>query len=154
MPLVTLFRLNIFNRPGCPDSLAGPASRQGRLVADNIAASPVKYKGVQGTAIAKIMDLTVAVTGVNEKILRRAGIEHLACYTHPDDHAAYYPGSRQMSIKLLFSPGEGKILGAQVVGYQGVDKCIDVLATALRAKMNVFDPAGIRTGLCSTVFLG
>ena len=119
--------------------LAGPASRQGRLVADNIAASPVKYKGVQGTAIAKIMDLTVAVTGVNEKILRRAGIEHLACYTHPDDHAAYYPGSRQMSIKLLFSPGEGKILGAQVVGYQGVDKCIDVLATALRAKMNVFD---------------
>lgn len=119
--------------------LAGPASRQGRLVADNIAASPVKYKGTLGTAIVKIMDLTVAVTGANEKTLKRAGIEHLACYTHPDNHAAYYPGSRQMSIKLLFSPGEGKILGAQVVGYQGVDKCIDVLATAIRAKMNVYD---------------
>ncbi|HPZ43212.1 MAG TPA: FAD-dependent oxidoreductase [Bacillota bacterium] len=119
--------------------LAGPANRQGRLVADNIAASPVKYKGTLGTAIVKIMDLTVAVTGANEKTLKRAGIEHLACYTHPDNHAAYYPGSRQMSIKLLFSPGEGKILGAQVVGYQGVDKCIDVLATAIRAKMNVYD---------------
>ncbi|OPZ74992.1 MAG: Coenzyme A disulfide reductase [Firmicutes bacterium ADurb.Bin456] len=119
--------------------LAGPASRQGRLVADNIAAVPAKYTGVQGTAIAKVMDLTAAVTGANEKTLRRAGIKYLACYTHPDHHAVYYPGSRRMSIKLLFSPGAGDILGAQVVGYKGVDKCIDVLATALRAKMNVFD---------------
>lgn len=119
--------------------LAGPASRQGRLVADNIAGSPVKHRGVQGTAIVKLMDMTVAVTGANEKTLMRLGIDYLDCQIHSDPHAAYYPGGVQMSMKLLFTPLEGKILGAQVVGYTGVDKCIDVLATALRAKMTVFD---------------
>ena len=119
--------------------LAGPASRQGRLVADNIAGSPVKHRGVQGTAIVKLMDMTVAVTGANEKTLMRLGIDYLDCQIHSDPHAAYYPGGVQMSMKLLFTPLEGRILGAQVVGYTGVDKCIDVLATALRAKMTVFD---------------
>lgn len=119
--------------------LAGPANRQGRVVADNIAGRPTKYRGAQGTAIVKIMDMAVAVTGSNEKTLRKLGWDFLTCHTHPAPHATYYPGGIQMSIKLIFTPGEGKILGAQIVGYEGVDKRIDVLATAIRAGMTVFD---------------
>lgn len=119
--------------------LAGPANRQGRLVADTIAGQPTPYKGSQGTAIVKIMDMVVAVTGSNEKTLNRLGREHLACHTHPAPHATYYPGGTPMAMKLIFSPGDGKVLGAQIVGYEGVDKRIDVLATAIRAGMTVFD---------------
>ena len=119
--------------------LAGPANRQGRIVADTIAGRPTPYKGSQGTAIVKIMDMVAAVTGSNEKTLKRLGIDYLACHTHPAPHATYYPGGTQMFMKLLFTPQEGKVLGAQIVGYEGVDKRIDVLATALRAGMTVFD---------------
>jgi NADPH-dependent 2,4-dienoyl-CoA reductase/sulfur reductase-like enzyme/rhodanese-related sulfurtransferase len=119
--------------------LAGPANRQGRLVADNIAGYPTRYGEVQGTAIVKILDMAAAVTGSNEKSLTREGRDFLTCHLHPSSHAAYYPGSTQMSMKLLFTPGEGKVLGAQIVGYNGVDKRIDVLATAIRAGMTVFD---------------
>ncbi len=119
--------------------LAGPANRQGRLAADNIAGRPSKYSGSQGTAIIKIIDMTVAVTGANGKSLSNSGIPFLACHIHPASHAAYYPGGTQMSIKLFFTPDEGKILGAQIVGFDGVDKRIDVFATAVRAGMTVFD---------------
>lgn len=119
--------------------LAGPANKQGRLVADNIAGRIAKYHGTQGTSIVKILEMAVAVTGNNEKNLRKLGLEFMACHTHPVSHASYYPGGSQMSIKLLYTPGEGKVLGAQIVGYEGVDKRIDVLATAIRAGMTVFD---------------
>jgi len=119
--------------------LAGPANRQGRLAADNIAGRQSKYTGSQGTAIIKIIDLAAAVTGENEKNLRASGKPFLACHIHPASHAAYYPGGTQMSLKLLFTPDNGKILGAQIVGFDGVDKRIDVIATAIRAGMTVFD---------------
>ncbi|HZJ83527.1 MAG TPA: FAD-dependent oxidoreductase, partial [Clostridia bacterium] len=119
--------------------LAGPANKQGRIAANNICGIEETYKGTQGTSIVKLFDLTVGVTGSNEKSLKKCNIEYMSAYTHSICHAGYYPGSTPMSIKLLFSPKEGKVLGAQIVGYQGVDKRIDVLATAIRAGMTVED---------------
>ena len=119
--------------------LAGPANRQGWIVANNICGRNIKYTGSQGTSIVKIMDMVAGGTGQNEKQLKRKNIEYLFCHAKPFSHATYYPGSTQMTIKLLFTPGEGKILGAQVVGYDNVDKTIDVLATAIRGRMNVYD---------------
>lgn len=119
--------------------LAGPANRQGWIVANNICGRKIKYNGAQGTSIVKIIDMVAGGTGQNEKQLKRKNIDYLFCHAHPFSHATYYPGSTQMTIKLLFTPGEGKILGAQVVGYDNVDKTIDVLATAIRAGMNVYD---------------
>ncbi len=119
--------------------LAGPANRQGWIVANNICGRAIKYPGSQGTGIAKVMDMVVATTGKNEKKLKAMGIEYIACHAHPNSHATYYPGATQMSMKLLFAPGNGKVLGAQIVGFDGVDKRIDVIATAIRAGMTVFD---------------
>lgn len=119
--------------------LAGPANKQGRMVADNICGMKRKYNGTQGTAILKLFDLTAAMTGTSEKALAKANIEYEKIYTHSANHADYYPGARMMHIKLLFSKPEGKILGAQIVGGDGVDKRIDVLAVAIRAGMTVFD---------------
>ncbi|QGT99098.1 CoA-disulfide reductase [Candidatus Syntrophocurvum alkaliphilum] len=119
--------------------LAGPANRQGWIVANNIVNEDIKYKGVQGTSIVKIFDMVVASTGLNEKTLKKLGIDFIACHTHPSSRATYYPGATDMSLKLLFTPDKGKILGAQIVGYDGVDKRIDVLATAIRANMTVSD---------------
>jgi len=119
--------------------LAGPANKQGRIVADNICGRNVKYKGTQGTAILKLFDLTVATTGAAEKKLKKTNIEYEKLYIHPANHAGYYPGAKQMHIKLLFTKPQGKILGAQIVGSDGVDKRIDVFATAIRAGMTVFD---------------
>jgi NADPH-dependent 2,4-dienoyl-CoA reductase/sulfur reductase-like enzyme/rhodanese-related sulfurtransferase len=118
--------------------LAGPANRQGRIAADNIAGRKVRYKGTQGTSIAKIFELTVAATGNNEKTLRRLGVPYQKSYTTSASHAGYYPGAVSMNIKLLFGE-DGRILGAQVVGRKGADKRIDVLATAIRAGMTVYD---------------
>jgi rhodanese-related sulfurtransferase len=98
-----------------------------------------RYSGSQGTAIVKIFDMTAASTGASEKTLKQNEVSYLVSYTHSDSHAGYYPGARRLSIKLLFSPKSGTLLGAQIVGKEGVDKRIDVLATALRAKMTVFD---------------
>jgi CoA-disulfide reductase len=123
--------------------LAGPANRQGRIVADTIAGKPTPYKGILGTAIAKVFDLTIATTGANEKTLRRMGLPYRTVHTHPVSHAAYYPGSRPMSLKLLFHPETGAIYGAQAVGNEGVDKRIDVLATAIKAGLKVFDLADL-----------
>jgi NADPH-dependent 2,4-dienoyl-CoA reductase/sulfur reductase-like enzyme/rhodanese-related sulfurtransferase len=119
--------------------LAGPANRQGRLAADNISGRPSRYTGALGTAIIKVIDMTAAVTGASEKSLRASGKPFLACHIHPASHATYYPGGSQMSLKLLFTPVKGKVLGAQIVGFDGVDKRIDVISTAIKAGMTVFD---------------
>ena len=119
--------------------LAGPANKQGRIAANHICGIEDTYKATQGTSIVKLFVLTAAVTGNNEKTLRKFNIPYLTCHIHSPSHATYYPGAREMAIKLLFSPERGQLLGAQIVGYEGVDKRIDVLATAIRAKMTVYD---------------
>ncbi len=118
--------------------LASPANKQGRIVADIICGANVRYKGTQGTAIAKIFDMTVAVTGLSEEYLKKNNIEYLKSITYSYSNATYYPGYKPMRIKLIFN-GKGKILGCQIVGYDGVDKRIDVIATAIRANMTVND---------------
>lgn len=119
--------------------LAGPANRQGRVVADNIAGRDSRYEATQGTSIIKVFDMTAACTGASEKNLIRANIPFKKIYLHPTSHASYYPGSKLMHLKVLFSPTGGRLLGAQAVGYDGVDKRIDVLATAIKANMTVYD---------------
>ncbi|BBB49093.1 CoA-disulfide reductase [Pelolinea submarina] len=118
--------------------LAGPASKQARIVADNIAGRDMAFKGVQGTSIVKVFDLTVASTGLNSKQLADLGLPFKDVIIHASNHAGYYPGASPMAFKLLFSP-EGKIYGAQLVGVEGVDKRVDVIATAIRAGMTVYD---------------
>ncbi|MEW6697468.1 MAG: FAD-dependent oxidoreductase [Bacillota bacterium] len=119
--------------------LAGPANKQGRIAADNICGRQTKYLGTQGTSIIKVFEETAAATGSNEKTLKRAGIPYLKSYTVSSSHAGYYPGATTLTVKLLFSPAEGRILGAQIVGRDGVDKRIDVLATALKHGLTVYD---------------
>ena len=119
--------------------LAGPANRQARIAADNAAGISSTYKNTQGTAICKVFDLTAAVTGISEKTARKTGMSFLKSYTHSSSHASYYPGATSMSVKLLFSPGTGRVLGAQIVGRDGVDKRIDVLAAAIRHGLTVTD---------------
>ncbi|PKM62859.1 MAG: pyridine nucleotide-disulfide oxidoreductase [Firmicutes bacterium HGW-Firmicutes-21] len=113
--------------------LAWPANRQGRLVADHISGLPnVSYGGSLGTAVAKVFDLTVASTGNNEATLKAKGIKYTAIHAHRTNHASYYPNATNISLKLLFSPEDGKILGAQAVGKEGTEKRIDVISTAIR----------------------
>ncbi|SHI81216.1 CoA-disulfide reductase [Lutispora thermophila] len=119
--------------------LASPANKQGRIVADNICGKKIGYKGSQGTSIMKLFEMTVAVTGEKEESLIRNGISYKKIFTYSASHATYYPDSQMMSIKLLFAPDNGKILGAQIVGYQGVDKRIDTLANAVRFGLTVYD---------------
>lgn len=112
--------------------LAGPANKQGRIAADNICGDSSTYTGTQGSAILKVFDLTVATTGVNEKTAKRLSLPYDKSFTYSASHASYYPGAVNMSIKAIFEKGSGKILGAQIVGYEGSDKRCDVLATAIR----------------------
>lgn len=119
--------------------LAWPANRQGRLVADNICGRDVRYKGTLGSSVAKVFDYTVATTGNNEKILKRLGIEYKVVHIHPNSHAGYYPGSFPIYIKMTFDPNTGQIFGAQGVGIDGVEKRIDILATAIKGGLTVFD---------------
>ncbi len=119
--------------------LAGPANRQGRIAADNIFGRAVRYRGTQGTAIVGVFDRTAAMTGASEKALRRAERSYRMVYVHPTHHAGYYPHAEAMTLKVLFAPDTGKLLGAQAVGGAGVDKRIDVLAVAIQAGMTVFD---------------
>lgn len=121
--------------------LAGPANRQGRIAADNIFGRPSRYEGTWGTAILRLFNLTAGCTGANEKCLRQANIPFEALHLHPGSHAGYYPGAEPIAMKILFAPETGKLLGAQAVGQDGVDKRIDVLATALKAGMTVSDLA-------------
>jgi len=120
-------------------ALAGPANKQGRIAADNALGRRSVFKGTLGTTVVKVFDLTVAATGATEKVLKKNSIPHLVTYTHSGSHASYYPGATIMTLKLLFSPGSGKILGGQIIGMDGVDKRIDVLATAIRGGMTVYD---------------
>lgn len=115
--------------------LAGPANKQGRIAADNICGIESTYKGTQGTSILKVFDLTVASTGMNEKTAKRLETNYEKIFTYSANHAGYYPGAVNMSIKTLFDPNTGKILGAQIVGFDGTAKRNDVLATAIRAGM-------------------
>jgi NADPH-dependent 2,4-dienoyl-CoA reductase/sulfur reductase-like enzyme/rhodanese-related sulfurtransferase len=118
--------------------LAGPANRQGRIAADNVFGAEREYKTTFGTSVVKVFGMTAACTGATEKALRKAGVPHEKVYLHPYSHATYYPGARMMHLKLLFTR-EGRILGAQIVGQDGVDKRIDVLATAMQAGLTVYD---------------
>lgn len=118
--------------------LAGPANKQGRIAADHIAGLPSRYAGAQGTSILKIFGLTAASTGSNERTLRRLGIPYHAALVHPGSHAGYYPGAEPLTLKLIYDD-QGKVLGAQGFGYDGVDKRIDVLATVIRLKGTIHD---------------
>ncbi|PKO91586.1 MAG: CoA-disulfide reductase [Betaproteobacteria bacterium HGW-Betaproteobacteria-1] len=120
-------------------ALAGPANRQGRIAADHIFGRYSTYQSTQGTAIVKVFEMTGGATGATEKTLKQQKIDFRKVYLHPSGHASYYPGTAPMHIKLLFAPENGRILGAQVVGYDGVDKRIDVFATALRGNMTIYD---------------
>jgi rhodanese-related sulfurtransferase len=119
--------------------LAGPANRQGRIAADHANGRPSRYRGTQGTSILRVFEMTLALTGASEKSLVRAGTPFRKIYLHPSHHAGYYPGAEGMTIKLLFSPDTGRVLGAQASGRSGVDKRIDVLSIAIQAGMTVFD---------------
>jgi len=119
--------------------LAGPANRQGRIAADTICGRDSEYRGTQGTAVVKVFDMTAGGTGMTEVELRAAGMDYRKVYTHQNGHAAYYPGTAPLFLKVLFDPADGTLLGGQVLGWDGVDKRIDVLAVALRAGMTIYD---------------
>ncbi len=127
--------------------LAGPANKQGRIVANNIVSGNTeKFEGVTGTSIAKVFDLTVAKAGVSAKILRKENIKHMSSYTHSMSHAGYYPGAKSLTIKVIFSPETGQLLGAQVAGYDGVDKRIEMLAQVIQRKGTVDDLCTLEHG--------
>lgn len=114
-------------------SLAGPANKQGRIAADNICGIPSEYCGSQGSSVIKVFDMTVATTGINERAAQATGINCQSVVLSPSSHAGYYPGARTMTMKVVFENSTARILGAQIVGFDGVDKRIDVIATAMRA---------------------
>ncbi|MEG1687460.1 MAG: FAD-dependent oxidoreductase, partial [Angelakisella sp.] len=119
--------------------LAGPANKQGRIAANNICGQACTYQGTQGSAVLKLFDMTIATTGLNEAAAAAAKIDYDKVFTFSPSHATYYPGASSMSLKVLFEKAGGRILGAQIVGFDGVDKRCDVLATAIRGKMTVAD---------------
>jgi NADPH-dependent 2,4-dienoyl-CoA reductase/sulfur reductase-like enzyme/rhodanese-related sulfurtransferase len=119
--------------------LAGPANKQGRMAADNICGKNRRYTGTLSTSILKLFDYTVAMTGASEKALKKTNLDYEKLYIHPANHVGYYPGAKQMHIKMLFSKPQGKILGVQIIGSDGVDRRIDIFAVAIRAGMTVFD---------------
>jgi CoA-disulfide reductase len=127
--------------------LAGPANKQGRIAANNIAGINDVYKGTQGTSVAKVFDFTVSSTGANEKTLKRLGKkyneDYLVAYAHNNNHAGYYPGSSKINMKIIFEKEGGKILGVQAVGMDGVEKRVDVIATAMRYDGTVYDLADL-----------
>lgn len=124
-------------------SLAGPANRQGRIAADNICGGNSRYPGSQGSSVLQIFDLTAATTGINETNARKAGIDADTVILSPMSHAGYYPGAKLMTMKVVFEKETYRLLGAQIVGYEGVDKRIDVLATAIRAGMKATELKGL-----------
>ena len=120
-------------------SLAGPANKQGRIIADNVCGLDSRYKGSQGSSVIKVFDMTAALTGINERTAKAMGIDADTVILSPMSHAGYYPGGKVMTIKVVFEKGSYRLLGAQIVGYEGVDKRIDVLATVIRAGMKATD---------------
>ncbi|MBV1758832.1 MAG: FAD-dependent oxidoreductase [Dethiosulfatibacter sp.] len=135
--------IDLVNQVSTMIPLAGPANKQGRIAADNIAGKEMAYKGTQGTSVAKVFDMMVSTTGTNEKTLKslgkKYGDDYLTTYIHANNHAEYYPDASKISMKLIFSPSDGKVMGAQAVGFEGVEKRIDVLATAIRFGGTVHD---------------
>ena len=123
--------------------LAGPANKQGRIAADNIAGISSSYKGTMGTSVLKIFDITAASTGINERRARAMSLKYDKVILSPSSHASYYPGGKVMTMKVLFDPDKDRLLGAQIIGYDGVDKRIDVIATALRAGMRASELAAL-----------
>src|SRR5208337_2928037 len=122
--------------------LAGPANRQGRVAAEAIAGRTTRFRGVQGTVVVGVLGLTAGITGASEKGLRRAGLSDFGVvYLHPGHHAGYYPGARPIHLKLIFARSDGRVLGAQAVGEEGVDKRIDVIATMIQMRGTVDDLA-------------
>ncbi|MFX0048833.1 MAG: FAD-dependent oxidoreductase, partial [Candidatus Hermodarchaeota archaeon] len=119
--------------------LAGPANKQGRIVADVIAGRDSRYKGVLGASVVKIFDLIVASVGLNEKVLKTSNIDYEKIYIHPNNHAGYYPGAEPITLKLIFETPNGRILGAQAVGGSGTEKRIDVISTVMKFDGTVFD---------------
>lgn len=119
--------------------LAGPANKEGRVAGCNAAGGKMHFKGVIGTSVIKVFEGTIAKTGLSEKEVKNMGIDYVVSYTHSPNHATYYPGANTMSIKLIFDKHDGRIYGAQIAGYEGVDKRIDVLATAIYGGFSVFD---------------
>ena len=119
--------------------LAGPANRQGRIAADIIAGKRRSFRGVQGTAVCGVFGMTIAATGLNERALRATGIPYEVVYAHPRNHVGYYPGATEINMKLLYDTGTGRVLGAQAVGTDGVERRIDVIAMAIQMGANVFD---------------
>jgi len=117
-------------------SLAAPANKQGRIAADNICGVRSRFKGSLGSSVIKVFDMTAAVTGINEKTARKLGLDFDKVYLSPANHAGYYPGGRLMTMKVLFEKKSLRLLGAQIIGYEGVDKRIDVLATAIQAGLD------------------
>ena len=122
-------------------SLAGPANKQGRIVADNICGLQSEYNGSQGSSVIKLFDMTIATTGITETACKSAKLDYEKVILSPPSHAGYYPDGKVMTIKLLYEKATEKILGAQIVGYDGVDKRIDVIATAMRASLKVTELA-------------
>ena len=120
-------------------SLAGPANKQGRIAADNICGKDSRYSGSQGSSIIKVFDMTAAVTGLNERNAEKVGLSVDKVILSPMSHAGYYPGGKVMTMKVVFEKETYRLLGAQIVGYEGVDKRIDVLATSIRAGMKATD---------------
>lgn len=120
-------------------SLAGPANKQGRIAADNICGGDSAYLGSQGSSVIKVFDMTVAVTGLNERAAKAAGLDYDKVFLSPSSHASYYPGTQVMTMKVVFEKKTYKLLGAQIIGYEGVDKRIDVLATAMHAGLTAIE---------------
>lgn len=120
-------------------SLAGPANKQGRIAADNICGGDSRYTGAQGSSVIKVFEMTAAATGINEKTAKISGIDFDRVILSPMSHAGYYPGGKLMTLKVLFEKGTYRLLGAQIAGFDGVDKRIDVLATAIRAGMKAYE---------------
>ena len=120
-------------------SLAGPANKQGRIAADNICGGNSRYQGSQGSSVIQVFDLTAAATGINLTNAGKAGIDADQVVLSPMSHAGYYPGGKLMTMKVVFEKRTFRLLGAQIIGYEGVDKRIDVLATAIRAGMSAID---------------
>ena len=120
-------------------SLAGPANKQGRIAADNICGGDSAYLGSQGSSVIKVFDMTVAVTGLNERAAKAAGLDYDKVFLSPSSHASYYPGAQVMTMKVVFEKKTYKLLGAQIIGYEGVDKRIDVLATAMHAGLTAIE---------------
>ena len=117
-------------------SLAGPANKQGRIIADNICGGDSRYLGSQGSSVIKVFDMIAATTGINETNAKKSGLEVDTVILSPMSHAGYYPGGKVMTMKVVFEKESYRLLGAQIIGYEGVDKRIDVLATAIHAGLN------------------